>query len=37
MKKKGAAKIVPRGGVDFEFLLEIINPIPAGTLESQGL
>jgi hypothetical protein len=25
------------GGVEFEPLVEIINPIPAGALKSQGL
>jgi hypothetical protein len=35
--KKGEAEIVPCGGIEFEPLIEIINPIPAGALESQGV
>jgi hypothetical protein len=34
--KKGAAEIVP-WGVEFEPLVEIVNPIPAGALEFQEL
>jgi hypothetical protein len=35
--KKGAAEIVAWMGVEFEPLVEIVDPIPAGELEFQGL
>jgi hypothetical protein len=35
--KKGAAGIAALGGGEFELLVEIVNPIPAGTLEFQVL
>jgi hypothetical protein len=35
--KKGAAEIVTWGKVEFQPLVEIVNPVPAGALEFQGL
>jgi hypothetical protein len=35
--KEGAAEIAAWGGGEFELLIEIVNPIPAGTLEFQVL
>jgi hypothetical protein len=35
--KEETAEIVEWGGEEFELLVEIINPIPAGALEFQGL
>jgi hypothetical protein len=35
--KKRAAEIVTCGGGEFDPLVEIVNPIPEGALESQGL
>jgi hypothetical protein len=32
--KEGAAEIAAWGGREVELLIEIVNPVPAGTLES---
>jgi hypothetical protein len=34
--KEGAAEIDALGGGEFELLVEIVNPIPAGTLEFRN-
>jgi hypothetical protein len=31
--KEGAAEIAAGGGGEFELLVEIVNPVPVGTLE----
>jgi hypothetical protein len=35
--EEGGNRNSPLGGVDFEPLAEIVNPVPAVALESQGL
>jgi hypothetical protein len=35
--EEGGTRDSPLEVVEFELLFEIINPIPAGALESQGL
>jgi hypothetical protein len=35
--EEGCNRDTPPGGVEFEPLVEIVNLIPAGALESQGL
>jgi hypothetical protein len=35
--KEEAAEIAACGGGEFELLVEIVNPVPAGTLEFQVL
>jgi hypothetical protein len=35
--KEGAAEIASWGGGEFEFLVEIVNPIPTESLEFQKL
>jgi hypothetical protein len=35
--EEGGNRDSPLEGVEFELLAEIVNPVPAGALESQGL